>query len=269
MCRLLKVSRSGYYDWVRRGLSRRAQENELLLMEIRRIHGEYREAYGSLKVWQELKQRGIACGKNRVARLRSQNGIETKRRRRFKVTTRSRKGQVIAPNVINRCFKAARPNVIWVGDVTFISTRKGWLYLAVVIDLYSRMIIGWAMADQNNKQLVLNALDMAILRRKPCPGLVHHTDQGAIYGADEYVQKLENYQMIQSMSRKGDCYDNAVAESFFGTLKNELILGKNFESREHARTEIFKYIEVFYNRRRIHQSLGYKTPVMIEQMSFN
>lgn len=263
------MSASGYYDWAKRGPSHRVQENERLLVEIRHIHYEHREAYGSLKVWQELKRRGVACGKHRVARLRSKAGIETRRRRKFKVTTRSRKGQVIAPNVINRCFKAQRPNLIWLGDVTFISTRKGWLYLAVIMDLYSRMIIGWAMSEQNNKRLVLNALDMAILRKDPPPGLVHHTDQGAIYGADEYVRRLQSKQMVQSMSRKGDCYDNAVAESFFGTLKNELIVGSDFESREHARLEVFKYIEVFYNRRRIHQSLGYKTPEMVDRMSFN
>lgn len=266
---MLKVSASGYYDWAKRDLSLRDKDNERLLIEIRRIHLEYREAYGSLKVWQELRQQGIHCGRHRVARLRSQHGIETKRRRRFKVTTRSKKGQVIAPNIVNRCFNAQKSNLIWVGDVTFISTRKGWLYLAIIMDLYSRMIIGWAMSEQNNKQLALNALDMAILRKKPQPGLVHHTDQGSIYGSDEYVQKLGSYQMIQSMSRKGDCYDNAVAESFFGTLKNELIVGHNFESRDHAKLELFKYIEVFYNRRRIHQSLGYKTPAMIDQMSFN
>jgi transposase InsO family protein len=263
------VSTSGYYDWVKRNPSQRAQENERLIVNIKRIHYEYREAYGSLKIWQALRQEGIKCGKHRVARLRSKHGIETKRRRKFKVTTRSRKGQVFAPNVVNRCFKAEKPNLVWVGDVTYISTRKGWLYLAIVMDLYSRMIVGWAMAEQNNKQLVLNALDMAILRQHPQPGLVHHTDQGSPYGSAEYVHKLKNYRMVQSMSNKGDCYDNAVAESFFATIKNELIVGNVFESREHARSEIFKYIEIFYNRKRIHQSLGYKTPQMIDQMSLN
>lgn len=211
-----------------------------------------------------MREQGLKCSKNRVARLRKMHGIETRRRRRFKITTKSKKSQEIAPNIINRCFKAEEPNRVWVGDVTYIATRTGWLYLAIMLDLYSRKIIGWSMSEQNNKQLVLNALDMAIIRRKPTGRLVHHTDQGAIYASDEYMAKLRSNNMIQSMSRKGDCYDNAVAESFFSTLKNELILGGIFKSREEARSEIFDYIEVFYNRKRLHQSLGYKTPEMID-----
>ena len=250
---------------MRRSISRRAKENEALLIEIRRIHFEYRQAYGSLKVWKELKVRGLNCGKHRVARLRRAHGIEAKRRRRFKVTTQSRRTQVVIPNRVNRCFKAQEPNQVWFGDVTFIATRKGWLYLAVLLDLYSRKVIGWCMSNQIDKQLVLDALEMAIVRRNPKAGVLHHTDRGSIYASDEYMAKLRSSDMIQSMSRKGDCYDNAVAESFFSTLKNELIVGNIFESREEARKEIFDYIEVFYNRKRIHQSLGYKTPEMIEQ----
>lgn len=199
-----------------------------------------------------------------MARLRSLHGIETKRRRRFKITTKARRSQNIVPNIVNRCFKAEGPNRIWLGDVTFIATRTGWLYLAVMIDLYSRKIIGWSMSEQNNKELVLNALDMAIVARKPTGSVIHHTDQGAPYASEEYTVKLRLNNMIQSMSRKGDCYDNAVAESFFGTLKNELVLGEVFKTREDARREIFKYIEIFYNRKRIHQSLGYKTPEMVD-----
>ena len=265
MCRILSVSSSGYYSWLTRSISQRAKENEQLLIEIRRIHIEYRQAYGSLKVWEELKVRGLSCGKHRVARLRQLHGIETKRRRRFKVTTKSRKSQEMAPNIVNRCFKTEEPNRVWLGDVTFIATRTGWLYLAVILDLYSRKVIGWSMSNLINKQLVLDALEMAIVRRKPIGNVVHHTDQGAIYASDEYVTKLRSNNMIQSMSRKGDCYDNAVAESFFSTLKNELVLGNIFESREEARSEVFDYIEVFYNRKRMHQSLGYKTPEMTEQ----
>ena len=264
MCRNLAVSSSGYYGWLNRKASQRAQNNEQLLIEIRQIHYEYRQAYGSLKVWKELKSRGVNCGKNRVARLRQLHGIETRRRRRFKLTTRSKKSQKIAPNIVNRCFKTETLNRVWFGDVTYIATRTGWLYLAVMIDLYSRKVIGWSMADQNNKQLVLNALAMAIVKRKTTENVVHHTDRGALYASDEYVAALESSKMIQSMSRKGDCYDNAVAESFFSTLKNELMLGKAFQSRDEARSEIFSYIEIFYNRKRTHQSLGYKTPEMIE-----
>ena len=208
--------------------------------------------------------RGINCGKNRVARLRQLHGIETRRRRRFKITTRARKSQEIAPNIVNRCFKTEKPNRVWLGDVTYIATRTGWLYLAVMLDLYSRKVIGWSMSEQNNKQLVLNALDMAIVARKPTASVIHHSDQGSIYASEEYMAKLRSNNMIQSMSRKGDCYDNAVVESFFSTLKNELVLGNVFKSREEARSEIFGYIEVFYNRKRIHQSLGYKTPEMVE-----
>ena len=259
------MSPSGYYRWLEQPISRRAKENEQLVIEIRRVHIEYRQAYGSVKVWEELKVRGISCGKNRVARLRQKHGIETKRRRRFKITTKSRKSQEIAPNIVNRCFKTEGPNRVWVGDVTYIATRVGWLYLAVILDLYSRKVIGWSMSADNNKQLVHNALEMAIAQRKPTRNVVHHTDRGALYASNEYMALLRSTGMIQSMSRKGDCYDNAVAESFFSSLKNELVLGNVYESREEARSEIFGYIEVFYNRKRIHQTLGYKTPDMFEQ----
>lgn len=269
MCRVLGASASGYYGWLKRPRSRRDINNEKLLVKIRRIHIEFRQAYGARKVWQTLVRRGIPCGKNRVARIRQRHGIEARRRRRFKVTTQSRKSQIGAPNLLNRRFNAAKPNEVWLGDVTYIATRNGWLYLAVVIDLYSRRVIGWSMSNVNNATLVLNALDMAVVRRQPQGGVLHHTDQGAVYGCDQYVQKLRDNNMTQSMSRPGDCYDNAVAESFFGTLKNELVLGGVFESRDDARRKIFDYIESFYNRRRIHQSLGYKTPEMTERLYIN
>jgi transposase InsO family protein len=261
------VSSSGYYAWIGRPVSQRARDNERLLIEIRRIHYEFRQAYGSLKIWKELNTRGIVCGKHRVARLRSFYGIETKRRRRFKVTTQSKNTQGIAPNLLNRCFTVDQPNRVWVGDVTHIATRKGWLYLAVLLDLYSRKVIGWSMSERIDKRLPLAALAMALFQRKPDSNVLHHTDRGAIYGSDEYVEMLATHRLTPSMSRKGDCYDNAVAESFFSTLKNELIAGDLFESRERARSEIFVYIESFYNRQRIHQSLNYKTPEMMEAMA--
>ena len=266
---MLKVSVSGYYGWLKRPRGKRAIVNDALLSKIRDIHQEYRQAYGSLKVWKELRVRGEICGKNRVARLRKINNIETRRRRRFKVTTKARASQDNAPNLINRCFSVAKPNRVWLSDVTFIATRVGWLYLAVVIDLYSRKIIGWSMSNYNNKELVLGALNMAIASRTPEALLIHHSDRGSIYASEEYVNRLKQYEMLQSMSRKGDCYDNAVVESFFSTLKNELIVGDVFETRELARMKIFEYIEVFYNRRRIHQSLGYRTPQMVEQEVLN
>ena len=264
MCRVLKVSASGYYGWVVRPSSSRCEANKQLLTQIQRIHKESREAYGSLKTWKALDDQGIACGKHRVARLRRMNGIEARRRRRFKVTTNSKNTEWIAPNLLNRCFRAERPNQVWVGDVTSIATRMGWLYLAVLLDLYSRKIIGWSMSNRIDKQLVLNALDMALLRRQPDSEVLHHTDRGSIYASDEYREKLSVHQLSSSMSRKGDCYDNAVAESFFSTLKNELVAGELFESRDRARVEIFQYIEVFYNRQRIHQSLNYLTPEKME-----
>lgn len=267
MCRVLSVSSSGYYEWLTRPLSRRAESNKQLLIQIKRVHKESREAYGSLKTWITLNTQGVACGKHRVARLRRLSGIEARRRKRFKVTTNSKNTEWIAPNLLNRCFKTERPNQVWVGDVTFIATRMGWLYLAILLDLYSRKIIGWSMSNRIDKHLVLGALDMALIRRKPDSEVLHHTDRGSIYASDEYREKLSAHQLLRSMSRKADCYDNAVAESFFSTLKNELTSGDVFESRDRARTEIFDYIEIFYNRQRIHQTLNYLTPEKMEMLT--
>lgn len=264
MCKILRVSKSGYYEWKTRPLSKRELFNKSLTEEIRQIHIESGENYGSVKTWKALRVKGIYCGKHRVARLRKINGIESKRRKRFKITTLSKNTEWIAPNILNRCFNIAKPNRVWVGDVTFLSTRTGWLYLAVLLDLYSRKVIGWSMSDRNNKQLVLNALNMAIARRQPQSEILHHTDRGSIYGSDEYRSKLIAHGLVPSMSRKGDCYDNAVAESFFSTLKNELIFTQRFMSREHAKLEVFKFIEIFYNRQRLHQALNYITPEAME-----
>jgi transposase InsO family protein len=176
----------------------------------------------------------------------------------------SKNTEWIAPNTLNRCFEISKPNRVWVGDVTFIATRNGWLYLAVLLDLYSRKVVGWAMSERNNKDLVLGALKMALSRRRPQVPVLHHTDRGSIYGSDEYRNALRESGLEASMSRKGDCYDNAVAESFFSTLKNELVCGRLFASRDHARSEIFMFIEIYYNRQRLHQSLGYVTPDAME-----
>jgi len=264
MCCVLEVSSSGYYSWKTRPLSKRALFDRYLVNEIRQVHIASRQNYGVIKTWKALKVNGIYCGKHRVARLRRVNGIESKRRRRFKITTLSRNTEWVAPNRLNRCFEVAKPNQTWVGDVTFIATRAGWLYLAVLLDLYSRKVVGWSMSEQNNRQLVINALDMALERRVPQPGIIHHTDRGNIYGSDDYRNKLLAAGLVPSMSRKGDCWDNAVAESFFSTLKNELLYGQIFVSREQARSEIFKFVEIFYNRQRLHQSLDYITPEMAE-----
>lgn len=260
MCRVLNVSASGYYGWRTRPECRRKAVDAHLVSEIRVVHEQSRQAYGSLKTWKALNQRGVRCGKHRVARLRRLAGICARRRRRFKLTTDSKHTAWIAPNLLNRHFTAERPNQVWVGDVTSIPTRAGWLYLAVLLDLYSRKVIGWSMSERIDKRLVLDALDMALARRAAGIPVVHHTDRGAIYASDEYRSRLASRRFISSMSRKGDCYDNAVAESFFSTLKNELLIGPADETRDCARVRIFEYIEVFYNRQRIHQSLAYITP---------
>ena len=264
MCRVLVISPSGYYSWRTRPLSQRKLFDIYLLGQIRQVHIASRQNYGSIKTWKALAASGICCGKHRIARLRRINGIQSKRRKRFKLTTMSKNTKWIAPNRLNRCFQVAKLDQAWVGDVTFIATRGGWLYLAVLLDLYSRKVIGWAMSDQNNKQLVVSALDMALKRRQPRSEVIHHTDRGSIYGSDDYRNKLVASRLIPSMSRKGDCYDNAVAESFFSTLKNELLYGQRFISREQARSEIFQFVEIFYNRQRLHQSLNYITPERAE-----
>jgi len=264
---VLGVSPSGYYAWITRKPSRRSLADARLLPEIRRVHEINRQAYGTVKTWKALNEDGIRCGKHRIARLRSLHGIQTLRRKRFKVTTDSRHAKWIAPNRLGRRFKANRPNEVWVGDVTFVATRSGWLHVAVLLDLCSRKVVGWSMSERIDKQLVINALKMALLRRNPTSGLLHHTDRGSVYASDDYQRELSSRGLVPSMSRKGDCFDNAVAESFFSTLKNELLLGGTYQTRDHARTKIFEYIEVFYNRQRLHQSLNYLTPEQAEMMT--
>ena len=264
MCRVLGVSRSGYYDWFDRPASCRTQANHRLLADIRRVHAETRGVYGALKTWQALTRQGIPCGKHRVARVRRVAGIEATRRRRFKVTTHARLGQWVASDRVRRHFVAPEPNRIWVGDVTCVATREGWVYLAVLLDLYSRKVVGWAMSARINTALVLQALTMALGQRRPPTGLIHHTDRGAIYAAAEYRTRLTAHGLEASMGRRGDCYDNAVAESFFSTLKNELVWAADFQSRRDAQTSLFAFIEGFYNRHRLHQTLGYRTPQDVE-----
>ena len=264
LCRVLAVSRSGYYAWRDRPLSRRDEANRQLLGEIRRVHAAARGVYGARKTWQQLRAQGIVCGQHRVARLRRLHGIEATRRRRFTITTHARRGHPGPPDLVQRKFTTAAPNRVWVGDVTCVATREGWLYVAVLLDLYSRKVVGWAMSNRMNTALVQRALSMALGTRRPPPGLIHHTDRGAIYTAAEYRMLLTAHGLAASMGRTGDCYDNAVAESFFSTLKNELTWGEDFRSRPEARTRVFEFIEVFYNRQRLHQSLGYRTPQVVE-----
>lgn len=268
MCSVLRVSRSGYYHWVDRPESRRAREDRALLEHIRRVHLQSRRAYGVVKSWRELNEQGVRCGKHRVARLRKRDGIEAQRRRRFRLTVENHHTAPAAPNLLRQQFMAVQPDRIWVGDVTFIRTRAGFLYLAVLLDLYARRVIGWCMHDRPNLELTLRALDMALAHRRPAPGLVHHTDQAPLYAAYEYRKRMHDHGLVASMSGRGNCYDNAVAESFFSSLKNELVHHCDFATREQARTAIFDYIEVFYNRSRRHQTLGYVSPMEFEKQRY-
>jgi transposase InsO family protein len=265
MCRALKVSRSGYYGWKNRPESDRARENRRLLAHIRAVHTCSREAYGIVKTWRALTDQGIHYGRHRVARLRRLHGIEARRRRRFRLAYAARNSEPPAPNLLNRQFAVGAPDRAWVGDTTFVPTREGWLYLAVLLDLYSRRVVGWAMSDRQNRQLAIDALTMAIERRQPKPGLVHHTDQGIVYASAVYREILRARHMLPSMSRKGDCYDNACAESFFSGLKNELVWGNDFKTRQEARSAIFEWVEVFYNRERLHATLDYVSPARYEE----
>ena len=266
MCRALEVSRSGYYSWRDGKESQRSEKNRAILVEIQKVHEENRQAYGAVKTWRELRAQGVQCGRHRVARLRRQVGIEARRKRRFRITTQSRGGMIGAENKLKQRFELGVRDRAWVDDITFIATGSGWLYLAVLLDLYSRRVVGWAMSERIDQQLVLDALNMAIRQCRPRPGLIHHTDQGRQYWSTAYVEMLKKHGMLQSMSRIGNCYDNAVAESFFSSLKNELVNHCSFKTREEARAAVFEYIEVFYNRQRRHQSLNYVSPAEYEQL---
>lgn len=265
LCRVLCISRCGYYAARARTPSPRARSNADLLQRIRRIHTQSRENYGTVKTLRALRAEGADCGLKRVRRLRKLHGIEAKRRRRFRQAYAARHSEPPAPHLLNRDFTASAPDRLWATDITFVPTREGWLYVAVVIDLYSRRVVGWAMRERINLTLAVEALTMAIRQRQPRPGLVHHSDQGQLYLATVYRDLLKAHDMIQSMSRKGDCYDNAVAESFFSSLKNELTWHRSFTTRDEARSAIFDYIELFYNRERSHQTLDYVSPVRYEE----
>lgn len=264
MCRALSVSRSGYYDWVDRPQSARSTRHDALTQKIRFSHWASRQNYGSPRIHSDLKESGERVGENTVALLMQRAGIVPKTVRKFRVTTDSRK-TVPAPNRLDQRFTAARPNERWVSDITFVPTRQGWLYLAVIIDLYSRAVIGWAMQPRMKTELVTDALKMALMRRKVLSPLLLHSDQGSQYAAADYRTMLATNGIECSMSRKGNCWDNAVAESFFHTLKTELVHHEDYRSRSEAKTSIFEYIEVFYNRQRRHSHLGQIAPLAFEQ----
>lgn len=268
MCRVLAVSKAGYYGWRRRAPSARTQANRALATQIRAVHRRSRGTYGSPRVTAELRAQGVACSENRVARVMRREAIRAKGRRRFRVvTTDSRHGDPVAPNVLQRQFaveQQASVNRVWASDITYVPTREGWLYLAVVLDLASRRVIGWAMRHTLERGLTLDALRMALAARQPAPGVLHHSDRGSQYACGEYQALLTAHGMTCSMSRKGDCWDNAVLESFFATLEVELVEDADWTTREIARSAIFEYVEVWYNRERRHSSLGYRSPVQYE-----
>jgi len=260
MCDVLKVSRSGYYIWRTRTDSKRAQSRRRLEILIKTVFAEHRERYGSPRIREELVARGAACSVNTVAKYMRELDIAAKTRRKFKATTNSKHDLPVAENLLDRAFDQDAPNRVWVSDITYISTREGWLYLATVMDLFSRKIVGWAMGARMTKTLVIDALRMAVRHRSPPPGLLHHSDRGSQYASNDYQQMLADHQMVCSMSRKGNCWDNAVMESFYRSLKTELIYHEDFHSRIEARKAIFEYIEVYYNRIRRHATLGYLSP---------
>ena len=260
MCRPLAVSAAGYYAWRSRPESTRSVNTRTLLSAIRVIHQESRETYGSPSIWDALIKQGHCVGEHRVARLMRVEGIRAKTVKKWRATTQSNPRLPVAENTLNRQFTVESPNRVWAGDLTYVWTTEGWLYLAVILDLYSRLVIGWAMGHRLTVELAEQALTMALAHRTPRAGLLHHSDRGSQYAATSYQQVLTTHGMIPSMSRKGHCWDNACVERFFGTLKRELVYHRHDATRDDATRDIFEYIEVFYNRQRRHSTLGYDSP---------
>ena len=265
MCHVFGVSRSGYYAWRQRPVSAREMANQELVGEIKRVHQASRRTYGSPRVYRALRAEGIACSENRVARLMRQCRIVAKQARRFTTTTKANPRHAAAPNHLKQHFEATRPNETWLSDITYIPTEEGWLYLAAVMDIFSRRIVGWSMGKRITSRLAKQAMEMALSQRSPGPGLIHHSDRGSQYTSAPYQGLLTQHKVIPSMSASGNCYDNAPMESVFGTLKQELIYHKHYVTRRAARTDIFDYIETFYNRQRLHSSLDYQSPIAFEQ----
>ena len=261
MCEAFAVSISGYRAWRSGGTPKRKRLTDAqLLALIRAIHAQLKGAYGSPRITREIRARGFPAGKERVERLMRENGIRGRHKRRYKATTDSKHALPIAPNVLDRNFSPSAPNQAWGADLTYVWTDEGWLYLAIVLDLFNREIVGWSLKPRMTADIVTDALTMAWFRRRPAPGLIHHSDRGSQYASLLFQDKLKDYGMICSMSRKGNCWDNAPTESFFGSLKNERVHGTRYATRAEAIADLFDYIEVFYNRSRRHSTLGYKSP---------
>jgi transposase InsO family protein len=266
MAEVLGVARSGYYCWIEGGQSARAVEEKELVEQIQGIEGEVDHRYGSPRMREELLRRGRRVGKKRVARIMSKNALGPKPKRRFVLTTRSEKGQEVAENLLDRNFEVPAANRVWVSDITYVATSEGWMYLCTVLDLYSRRVVGWSLSTDLSAEMVLAAVAMAVIRRRPPTGLMFHSDRGVQYTSGQFKATADRYGFIQSMSRRGNCWDNACAETFFKTLRAELIRGKIYRSKEEARAQIFEYVEVFYNRKRLHSYLGYLTPTEYEEI---
>ena len=265
LCATLGVSTSGFYAWRARPQAHRDHEDARIGAKIAEIFSEKRGCYGSPRIHRELRAKDCSVGRKRVARLMVTQGLKARHKRRFRTTTDSRHGLPIADNILDRNFTVDKPNAAWVTDITYIWTHEGWLYLAAILDLFSRRVVGWAMSETMTRQLAIDALTMGLSLRQPHRELLHHSDRGSQYASGDYRELLSRHGIVCSMSRRGNCWDNAVAESFFATLKTELVYKSNWPTRSQAQAAIFEYIEVFYNRCRLHSSLGYVTPVAFEQ----
>lgn len=260
MCKVLDIKRSSYYAWLKRPPSERKIRNEKIVTEIKRIHKESYGTYGARRVKAQLNAYGIECGKNRVSKLMKENNISSKITRKFKATTYSNHNYNVAPNLLKQNFNVDAPKTAYVGDITYISTDEGWLYLATVVDLFNREIVGWSMNSTMTRKLVMDAFNAAILKDNPEEGFIFHSDRGVQYASYDYQDLLRESGCKQSMSAKGCCYDNACAESFFSSLKKDMLYGRKFKTRSEAKSVIVEYIELFYNSRRLHSTLGYKSP---------
>lgn len=265
MCRVLEVSESGFYAWRKRPICQRSREDAQLTQEIHQVFDQHQGRYGSPRVYRELKDRGRKISRKRVARLMCEAELSARRKRRRVLTTTCDATHPVAPNLLNREFTATAPNTKWVTDITYIPTMQGWLYLAVILDLYSRAVVGWSMSDCCDEALAENALQMAVARRRPRVGFLHHSDRGCQYTSRAYQSQLKHVGAVVSMSRKGNCWDNAAMESFFGSLKEECVGNTVYASHGEARQELFTYLEVYYNRIRRHSTLGYVSPLVYEQ----
>lgn len=264
MCEIFEVSRSGYYAWRGRDNREREAKDLKLLRAIEDVHNSSRKNYGSPRIFAQLKGMGHNVGKTKVERTMKKHGIRAKTKRKFRVTTDSNHKLPVAPNLLDRNFSPEKPNQVWASDITYVWTRQGWLFLAVIVDLFSRQVVGWSLDKTMTKELVCSALRQAYFRRRPGTGLLFHSDRGSQYCSREFRKQLKEYRMLQSQSRRANCWDNACVESFFHTLKTEMIYHEDFQTRDQAQRAIFEWVEVFYNRERLHSTLGYMSPVAFE-----